>query len=397
MKIIAKINEGSDIINAEYLKEELGKIRHFLVVDDLPELADADLNTVYLQKKSGSPAEESDIYDEWVCTQKGDDTSTRAWELLGDTRINLDNYYTKEEVDAKIGEAANVNEYTFIFKDDLTTTTGVGRYAKATTGYTTIEAKGKTFKTVWDDIFNEELNPKTTKPSLSLSADKSVSSANTYEVGAKVDFTISTTFNKGSYTYDASTGVTPGTYTINFNGTTYSTSSVNISQYQFTDSIKEITGNVTYSDGIIPHTNIGKEYSKGQIKADTATATSISVKAGYRRMYAGFTNVYESSSVTANAIKTLEKNAKFSKGVFCTLKVSDTSKLGMMIAMQHGKGGIKVLNMSSMGDDITSSFTKYENLVTVPALGDDAGIAYDVWMYKSASMTMDAEFKIEII
>ena len=41
--------------------------------------------------------------DEYVCIDKGAEASPRyAWELIGTTDIDLSNYYTKSEVDAKL-------------------------------------------------------------------------------------------------------------------------------------------------------------------------------------------------------------------------------------------------------------------------------------------------------
>lgn len=395
MKIIAKINEGSDIINAEYLKTELGKIRHFLVVDELPELSKADLNTVYLLKKGGSPVEESDIYDEWVCTQKGDDTSTRAWELLGDTKINLDNYYTKEEVDEKIGEAANVNEETFIFKNDLTTTTGVGKYPAATTGYTTIPAKGQTFKQVWNDIFNEELNPETVNPTLTLSVNNSVKDPDKYEAGTKVNFNITSTFDEGSYSYDDSTEVTAGTYTIKFNGTTYSTSSVSISQYQFTDSANNITGNVTYSDGIIPHTNIGNEYNDGQIKAGAATANSVSVKAGYRNIFYGLSdNDFAYYVENPDKLRELPKSSISKAKTLDTYAVEKDAAPYIIVAMPSSRSISKVTMPSTQDIVVTPQFELQDETVLVHGANGYTAIAYKVYVF--APDEMKGDYKIVI-
>lgn len=61
------------------------------VVDTLPETGETD--TIYLVKKD-NPGEQN-LYDEYVYTDTG-------WEHIGDTSVDLTDYYTKEESDEKL-------------------------------------------------------------------------------------------------------------------------------------------------------------------------------------------------------------------------------------------------------------------------------------------------------
>lgn len=61
------------------------------VVDTLPETGETD--TIYLVKKD-NPGEQN-LYDEYVYTDTG-------WEHIGDTSVDLSDYYTKEESDEKL-------------------------------------------------------------------------------------------------------------------------------------------------------------------------------------------------------------------------------------------------------------------------------------------------------
>lgn len=63
------------------------------VVDTLPETGETD--TIYLVKKD-NPGEQN-LYDEYIYTDTG-------WEHIGDTSVDLSNYYTKEESDTKLNE-----------------------------------------------------------------------------------------------------------------------------------------------------------------------------------------------------------------------------------------------------------------------------------------------------
>lgn len=64
------------------------------VVDTLPETGETD--TIYLVKKN-NPGEQN-LYDEYVYTNTG-------WEHIGDTSVDLTDYYTKNETDNKIFES----------------------------------------------------------------------------------------------------------------------------------------------------------------------------------------------------------------------------------------------------------------------------------------------------
>lgn len=62
------------------------------VVDALPEVGDTD--TIYLLKKD--TPDEQNLYDEYVYTE------TSGWEHIGDTSVDLTDYYTKEETEEKL-------------------------------------------------------------------------------------------------------------------------------------------------------------------------------------------------------------------------------------------------------------------------------------------------------
>lgn len=62
------------------------------VVDTLPQVGDTD--TIYLLKKD-TPGEQN-LYDEYVYTE------TSGWEHIGDTSVDLTDYYTKEETEEKL-------------------------------------------------------------------------------------------------------------------------------------------------------------------------------------------------------------------------------------------------------------------------------------------------------
>ena len=80
------------------LKEMIANLANLQIeiVDQLPSIGET--NIIYLVKKSSSAP---DIHDEYVFVDG-------KWEKIGDTEIDLSNYYTRAEVDAKIPVIPNI-------------------------------------------------------------------------------------------------------------------------------------------------------------------------------------------------------------------------------------------------------------------------------------------------
>ena len=80
------------------LKEMIANLANLQIeiVDQLPSIGET--NIIYLVKKSGSAP---DIHDEYVFVDG-------KWEKIGNTEIDLSNYYTRAEVDAKIPVIPNI-------------------------------------------------------------------------------------------------------------------------------------------------------------------------------------------------------------------------------------------------------------------------------------------------
>lgn len=71
-------------------------------VDELPEPTEECMGYIYIVRDPEATQEENQ-YNEYVVVQVGEEYK---WELFGSTKqlINLDNYYTKSEVDKKLDE-----------------------------------------------------------------------------------------------------------------------------------------------------------------------------------------------------------------------------------------------------------------------------------------------------
>lgn len=97
---ISTIDDGTVTGAIEYLKGLIDLLPKFdiAVVQTLP-TTDISETTIYLV-----PAQETgtnDIYSEYIYVNN-------AWELLGVQRVDLNNYYTKTEIDAMIGDISTL-------------------------------------------------------------------------------------------------------------------------------------------------------------------------------------------------------------------------------------------------------------------------------------------------
>ena len=89
---------GNEIIRKQFVS---GKAIEFEIVEELP-VEDIRTNVIYLVPAAAE--EEYQIYNEYVYVNG-------AWEKIGTTKIDLSNYYTKEEIDNKLNKDIFVAEY----------------------------------------------------------------------------------------------------------------------------------------------------------------------------------------------------------------------------------------------------------------------------------------------
>lgn len=105
------------------LKEMIANLANLQIeiVDQLPSVGET--NIIYLVKKSGSAP---DIHDEYIFVDG-------KWEKIGDTEIDLSNYYTRDEVDDKLtgfGAGDVIAAEAFTTADRVITSNGPGKTIK---------------------------------------------------------------------------------------------------------------------------------------------------------------------------------------------------------------------------------------------------------------------------
>lgn len=88
----SQLSNDSNYTTKTYVDGEIAKVHQFEVkkVESLPQTGDS--NVLYLVSKSGSG---QDVYNEYIWDGS-------KFELIGNTSIDLSNYYTKEEVNSKV-------------------------------------------------------------------------------------------------------------------------------------------------------------------------------------------------------------------------------------------------------------------------------------------------------
>lgn len=73
---------------------------HFEVVDELPDVSEGKFNVIYLVPTEDDPTSK----DEYILIEEGE-PATRKWEQIGTTKVDLSNYFTKEETTTAISTA----------------------------------------------------------------------------------------------------------------------------------------------------------------------------------------------------------------------------------------------------------------------------------------------------
>lgn len=270
----------------------------------------------------------------------------------------------------------NYNANNVYFDKDLTYTANIGVKTVPASGFGTIAAAGKNVQQVFADILAKEKNPGATQPSASMNSDN----IKAYEAGTNIAIKYSISTNPGSYTYGPDTGVTFSGYKATFNDETLTTASGTFTSVQVTDTTNlSITGSVDYSDGKIPVTNLGNNYTSGQIKAGTKTLSKGTLT-GYRNWFYGYKAggaTIDVSALDSTKIRALTAQNGGFPGTLSTNKMQQ-----MFFAIPKGRK--TEVSVANNVNGAPCTVTKVTDVMVEGANHFDA-VAYDVWYVNNAA------------
>ena len=270
----------------------------------------------------------------------------------------------------------NYNAENVYFADDLTYTAPIGVLTVPSSGSGTIASSGKYVKDVLASILAKEKNPDITQPSASMSS----SNMKEQEVGTNIAIQYSISTDPGSYTYGPDTGVTFSGHKATFNGETVTGASGTFTSVQVTDTTNlSITGSVNYSDGAIPKTNLGNNYTSGQIKAGTKTLSKGTLT-GYRNWFYGYKAggaTIDVSALDSAKIRALTPQNGSFPGTLSTNKMQQ-----MFFAIPKGRK--TEVSVANNVNGAPCTVTKVTDIMVEGANHFDA-IAYDVWYVNNAA------------
>ena len=270
----------------------------------------------------------------------------------------------------------NYNAENVYFADNLTYTAPIGVLTVPSSGSGTIASSGKNVKDVLASILAKEKNPVTTQPSASMSS----SNIGAYEVGTNMAIQYSISTDPGSYTYGPDTGVTFSGHKATFNNETVTGASGTFTSVQVTDSTNlSISGSVDYSDGAIPVTNLGNNYTSGQIEHGTKTLSKGTLT-GYRNWFYGYKAggaTIDVSALDSAKIRALTPQNGSFPGTLSTDKMQQ-----MFFAIPKGRK--TEVSVANNVNGAPCTVTKVTDVMVEGANHFDA-IAYDVWYVNNAA------------
>lgn len=308
-----------------------------------------------------------------VAKDEGTRTSRTAYSYDGAKWCAMDGNYNAENV---------------YFDSDLTYTAPIGVMTVPSSGAGKISAAGKNVKQVLDSILAEEKNPVTTQPSASVT----LKGGGTVEVGTHRNILYSASLSAGSYTYGPPTGVVAGTVTASFDGQTKDGATGAFDNIVATETPKTLSVSITHNEGAVPKTNLGNPYAEGKIAAGTKFATATQTLVGVRHMFYG--PMTTDADLNSENIRKLRHEAASKKTI-------DTFGAGagavkVVVAVPASMNVTKVLMPSAMNADATANFVKQAGSVQVEGAEGFTAAAYNVWVYKPASIDSTEKYSVTI-
>lgn len=282
----------------------------------------------------------------------------------------------------------NYNAKNVYFDGDFTYTNAIGAIGAPSGGSGKLAASGKSVEEFMASILAKEANPTTTKPVASV---KITNGNGIFEIGTRKNVAYTASLSAGSYTYGPATGVVADTITASFDGQT-KTGATGTFENVVADGTKELTVSITHNEGAVPNTNLGNPYAEGKIAAGTKTAKASQTLVGVRHMFYGpMTTDAELNSENIRKL-THEAASKKTIGTFG----AGAGAVKVVVAVPASMNVTKVLMPSAMNADATASFVKQAGSVQVEGAEGFTAAAYNVWVYKPASIDSTETYAVTI-
>lgn len=274
------------------------------------------------------------------------------------------------------------------FDSDFTYTKAIGAIDAPPGGSGTLSATGKNVEEFLASILAKEADPSISQPVASVS----ITAGNgTFEIGTKKNVTYSASLSAGSYTYGPATGVVAGTITASFDGKT-KTGATGTFENVIADGTKELSVSIEHNEGAVPKTNLGNAYPAGKIAAGTKTAKASEKLIGVRHMFYG--PMTTDAELNSENIRKLNHEAA-SKKTISTFGAG-AGAVKVVVAVPSNMNVTQVLMPSAMNADATANFVKQAGTVQVEGAEGFTAAAYNVWVYKPASIDSTERYAVTI-
>lgn len=281
----------------------------------------------------------------------------------------------------------NYNAKNVYFDGDFTYTNAIGAIGAPDGGSGKLAASGMSVEAFMASILAKEANPETTQPVASVT----LSGGGKVEAGTHRNISYTASLSAGSYTYGPATGVVAGTVTASFDGQT-KTGATGTFDNVVADGTKRLSVSITHNEGAVPKTNLGNPYADGKIAAGTKTATASQTFVGVRHMFYG--PMTTDAELNSENIRKL-RHSEAKTGTISTFGAGEGAKK-VVVAVPASMNVTKVLMPSAMNADATANFVKQAGSVQVEGAEGFTAAAYNVWVYKPASIDSSETYAVTI-
>lgn len=295
----------------------------------------------------------------------------------------------------------NYNADNVYFDEDFVFTKNIGTVTIPSSGNKTVNAKGKSIKQFFAELFAAEAESSIIKPSISAF---SINKAGSYEAGTNLTgITYTATFKDGKYTYGPEpTGSTVTGWTIkdNTDNSIGTAATGTLDDYIVPgDSNFYLKATADYSNGDYAKTNLGNISTKTRITADTTSNKDSDAIQGYWQYFYGVLDVSVKNDVAVNITSAFIRENLTHGGAYAAsilnLKAHEGAKC-LIVACPANKTGITEAIMPSALQSPIPWINGSPFTVSVEGATNAVSTNYNVWIYEPASIDASETYKITL-